>query len=97
MVAGALGGVFAWLGAAAQPSGLRFNALPGAGSNTVPAGVSLLGIGALAWALVPRLASGAVYACWAGRSSSSCSPASLNSNHWLLDTSIFTSLARPLH
>jgi ABC-2 type transport system permease protein len=91
--AGVLAGVFSWLGAAAQHTGLGFASMLDAGLNTVPAGVILLGIGALAWALAPRLASAAIYGVLAWSFLVELLAGIVNSNHWLLDTSIFHQLA----
>jgi ABC-2 type transport system permease protein len=93
VAAGALGGVSAWLGAAAQHTGLEFSSTLGAGLNTVSAGVCLLGIGALAWAVVPRLTSAAVYGVVAWGFLVELLGGLVNSNRWLLDTSIFHQLA----
>ena len=61
VLAGVLGGISAWLGVASQHVTIRFDNLLGAGLNTVAAGLCLLGLGALAWSVTPRLASAAVY------------------------------------
>ena len=92
-LAGVLGGVFTWLGAAAQHTGLSFTNIVGAGFNTVPAGVCLLGIGVLVWAVVPRLASAGVYAVLAWSFLVELLGGIVNSSHWSLDTSIFHQLA----
>jgi ABC-2 type transport system permease protein len=60
VLAGALGGIFAWLGVASQGVTISFASLL-AGLNTVPAGLCLLDLGTLAWSIAPRLTSGAVY------------------------------------
>jgi ABC-2 type transport system permease protein len=93
LVAGALGGIFAWLGTATHHTGVRFSALLGAGLNTVPAGLCLLGIGAFVWALAPRQASAAVYGVLAWSFLVELLGGIVNSNHWLLDTSVFHQLA----
>jgi polyether ionophore transport system permease protein len=93
MLAGLLGGVFSWLGAAAQHTGLSFTNMLGAGLNTVPAGICLLGIGALVWAVFPRLASAGVYAVLAWSFLVELLGGIVNSSHWLLDTSILHQLA----
>ncbi len=86
---GALAGTFAWLGAASQHTSVSFSSLLGAGLNTVPAAVCLLGIGALAWGLAPRVASYAVYGVLAWAFLIELLAGIAISNHWLLDTSIF--------
>ena len=92
-LAGVLGGVFTWVGAAAQHTGLSFTNIAGAGLNTVPAGICLLGVGALVWAVVPRLASAGVYAVLAWSFLVELLGGIVNSSHWLLDTSILHQLA----
>ncbi|HET8651873.1 MAG TPA: hypothetical protein VFM13_04785 [Gaiellaceae bacterium] len=52
-------GAFAWAGAASQGADVALVKLLGAGANTLPPALLFLGLGALAFALVPR-ASGAV-------------------------------------
>jgi ABC-2 type transport system permease protein len=92
-LAGVLGGVFTWLGAAAQHTGLSFTNILGAGLNTVPAGICLLGIGAFVWAVVPRLATAGVYAVLGWSFLVELLGGIVNSSHWLLDTSILHQLA----
>ena len=92
VAAGLSGGIFAWLGVASQHVTISFTNLVGAGLNTVPAGVFLLGFGALAWGITPRLASTAVYAVLAWSFLVELLGGIVNSNHWLLDTSILHQL-----
>jgi ABC-2 type transport system permease protein len=91
-VAGLIGGIFAWLGVASQHVTISFSNLVGAGLNTVPAGIFLLGIGALVWSITPRLASAAVYGAIAWSLLVELLGGIVNSNHWLLDLSIFHQL-----
>jgi len=93
VMAGALGGIFAWLGVATQGVTISFASLLGAGLNTVPAAVCLLGLGALAWSVVPRMASAAVYGILAWSFLVELLAGIVNSSHWLLDTSIFHQLS----
>jgi ABC-2 type transport system permease protein len=93
ILAGGLGGVFAWLGVASQGVTLSFTNLLGAGLNTVSAGVCLLGLGALAWSIAPRLASAAAYGVLAWSFLVELLGGLINSSHWLLDTSILHQLA----
>ena len=93
VLAGALGGIFAWLGVASQGVTISFASLLDAGLNTVPAGWCLLGLGALAWSIVPRLASAAVYGILAWSFLVELLAGVVNSSHWLLDTSIFHQLS----
>ena len=92
VTAGVLGGIFAWLGVASQHVSISFSSLLGAGLNTVPAAIFLLGVGALAWGITPRLASGAVYGVLAWSFLVELLAGVVNSNHWLLDSSIFHQL-----
>jgi ABC-2 type transport system permease protein len=93
VLAGALGGIFAWLGVTSQGVAISFANLLGAGLNTVPAGLCLLGLGALVWALVPRWASATVYGILAWSFLVELLAGIVNSNRWLLDTSILHQLA----
>ncbi|HEY2814884.1 MAG TPA: hypothetical protein VGJ03_15565 [Acidimicrobiales bacterium] len=60
-VAGLLGGLFGWLGAATQGVDPGLGAMLGAGLNVVPTALAVLGIGAVAVAIRPRTATYAVY------------------------------------
>jgi ABC-2 type transport system permease protein len=93
VIAGALGGIFAWLGVASQGVTISFSDLLGAGLNTVPAGLCLLGLGALVWGVAPRAASIAVYGVLAWSFLVELLGGIVNSSHWLLDTSILHQLA----
>jgi ABC-2 type transport system permease protein len=92
VVAGVLGGSLAWFGVASQHVTISFTNLLGAGLNTVPAGLLLLGLGALVWSIVPRLASTAVYGILAWSFLVELLGGIVNSNHWLLDSSILHQL-----
>jgi ABC-2 type transport system permease protein len=92
VVAGALGGVSAWLGVASQHVTISFSNLLGAGVNTMPAALFLLGVGALVWSITPRLASAAVYGILAWSFLVELLGGIVNSSHWLLDTSILHQL-----
>jgi ABC-2 type transport system permease protein len=93
VAAGAFGGTFAWLGVASQGVTISFANVLGAGLNTVPAGLCLLGLGALAWGIAPRVASSAVYGVLAWAFLVELLGGIVNSNTWLLDTSILHQLA----
>ena len=93
VIAGTLGGIFAWLGVASQGVTISFANLLGAGLNTVPAGLCLLGLGALVWGVAPRAASRAVYGILAWFFLVELLGGIVNSSHWLLDTSILHQLA----
>ena len=93
IVAGALGGTFAWIGVASEGVPVDFANMLGAGLNTVPAALCLLGLGALAWAITPRLASECVYGILAWSFLVELLGGIVNSSHWLLDTSLFHQIA----
>jgi ABC-2 type transport system permease protein len=58
---GLTAGVLAWAGAASQGADVSFADLLGAGANTLPPALLFLGVGTLAFALVPRAAAGIAY------------------------------------
>jgi ABC-2 type transport system permease protein len=92
VAAGMLGGIFAWLGVDSQHVTISFSSLLGAGLNTAVAGLCLLGVGALAWSITPRLAPAAVYGILAWSFLVELLGGIVNSNHWLLDSSILHQL-----
>ena len=58
---GLTAGVLSWAGAAAQGANVSFADLLGAGANTLPPALLFLGLGTLAFAVVPRAAVGIAY------------------------------------
>jgi polyether ionophore transport system permease protein len=54
-------GALAWAGAAAQNAGVSLPRMLGAGANCLPAALLFLGLGALAFAIVPRASAGIAY------------------------------------
>jgi polyether ionophore transport system permease protein len=60
-VIGLVAGVLSWAGAASQGADVSLANLIGAGANTLPPALLFLGLGALAFALVPRAATGIAY------------------------------------
>jgi len=58
---GLFAGVFAWAGAATQNAGVSLAQMLGAGANCLPVALLFLGLGALAYATLPRAASGIAY------------------------------------
>ena len=92
VLAGALGGIFAWLGVASQGVTITLSSLLAAGLNTACAGLCLLGLGALVWGIVPRVTSAAVYGILAWAFLVELLGGIITSSHWLLDTSIFHQL-----
>jgi len=93
VLAGTLGGLFAWLGAMSQHAHVGLLDLLGAGISVVPAGLCLLGIGALAWSLVPRHATACVYAVLVWSFLVEVLAGIGHQSRWLLDTSIFHHIA----
>jgi ABC-2 type transport system permease protein len=62
VAAGLLAGLGCWAGAASQGVDPGFATTVGAGLNVVPTGLLVLGLGAVALAVAPRIAGSAVYA-----------------------------------
>lgn len=93
VLAGLAAGVFAWLGAASQDSGVGLAGLLGAGLNLVPPAVFVLGAGALALGVRPRAASGVTYGVLAWSFLVELVGGIVKANHWLLDTSVFHQMA----
>jgi ABC-2 type transport system permease protein len=87
VLAGALAGVAAWVGAASQGADIGFGELLGAGLNVSPPAVFVLGIGCLAYGLWPRGAIGVAYGLVAWSFLVETISAVVDSNHWLRDTS----------
>jgi ABC-2 type transport system permease protein len=58
---GLFAGLCAWAGAASQNAGVSLPQMLGAGANCVPVALLFLGLGALAYAIVPRASSGIAY------------------------------------
>jgi ABC-2 type transport system permease protein len=56
-----LAGLCAWAGAASQGADVTFGGMVGAGANCLPAALLFLGIGMLAFAVVPRATAGVAY------------------------------------
>lgn len=83
-----------WIGAAASGAGQGLGSLIAAGLNVVPAAIFVLGIGALAHGLTPRLAGPITYAVVAWSFLIEMIGASLGASRWLLDLSIFHHIAR---
>jgi len=87
LVASALAGVAAWIGATTQHSGIGLEALLKAGLNVAPPALFVLGIGGLAFGMWPRGAIGLAYGLvvWSFLAETIASVA--GSNQWLRDTS----------
>jgi ABC-2 type transport system permease protein len=93
VLSGVAAGTFAWIGTFTQGSGLSYPTVLEAGLNTVPPAIFLLGVGALALALRPRLASAAVYVVLGWSALVELAGGFLTQNHWVLDTSLFHQMA----
>jgi ABC-2 type transport system permease protein len=86
-------GLFAWIGAAAQHSGVGLGQLLQAGLNVAPPGVFVLGVGALVYGAMPRLAPAITYGLVAWSFLVEFLASVIKSNHLLIDTSIFSHIA----
>ncbi len=89
VVASLLAGIFVWIGTLSQDTGVGLHAMLGAALNGLPPVLLLLGIGVLALGVVPRLATGAVYAVLSWSFLVTLLGGIVNSNRWFLDTSLF--------
>jgi ABC-2 type transport system permease protein len=87
VLASALAGFAAWVGAASQHADVGLGELVKAGLNVVPPAVFVLGIGGLAFGVWPRGAIGIVYGLVVWSFLVETIAAAFDSNHWLLDTS----------
>ena len=86
-------GFFAWLGAASQRSGVGLGTLLNAGLNLVPPAIVIMGIGVLAFGLVPRATSAVVYG-YLGWSLFVVVVGGIGAvDRWVLDTSVFHQMA----
>jgi ABC-2 type transport system permease protein len=86
---GLVGGLAAWAGAAVEDSGVSMGRMVSAGANVVPPALLVLGIGALAQAVRPRLAAAVAYGVIAWSFLVELVGALVDADHVLLDTSIF--------
>ena len=93
VIGGVAAGVFAWLGAATQHSGVSFTTLLDAGVNLVPPAIDILGVGALALGLWPRAASIVVYTLVGWSLLVVVVGGFGTTSHWILDTSVFHQMA----
>jgi ABC-2 type transport system permease protein len=88
VVAGsALTGVAAWVGAATQHAAVGFGDLVEAGLNVAPPAVFVLGVGVLAYGLVPRAAIAITYGLIIWSFMVEVLASVSDSSHWLRDTS----------
>ena len=86
---GVVSGFAAWVGAAVDGSDVSLGRLLEAGVNVLPPAVFVLGAGVLAFGLLPRLVNVVVYGIVAWSFLVELVGASVKTNHWLLDTSLF--------
>ena len=87
VVASALAGFAAWVGAASQHADVGLGELLNAGLNVVPPAVFVLGVGGLAFGVWPRAAIGVTYGLVVWSFVVETVAAAFDSNHWLRDTS----------
>ena len=88
-----IAGIFAWLGAASQHSGVSFTSLLSAGVNLVPPALTITGIGVLVFGVRPRLTSIVVYALLGWSLLVVVVGGIGATSHWILDTSVFHQMA----
>lgn len=82
-------GALAWVGAAAQNAGVTLGEMLEAGANCLPTALLFLGLGALAFALLPRAGAGLAYGLVALTFVWQLFGGLLGAPHWLLDLSPF--------
>lgn len=93
VAAGVTVGLAGWIGAATQHSDIGVGALLAAGINLAPPALVILGVGALAYGIAPRLASPITYGLVAWSFLIQIVGTGLHVNHWLLDTSLLMHIA----
>jgi ABC-2 type transport system permease protein len=93
LLGGLVAGVFTWLGAASQQSGVSFGTVLQAGLNVVPPAVCILGLGALVFGIWPRASTVATYGVLVWSFLVELVGGLIGLNHWVLDTSVFHQMA----
>jgi ABC-2 type transport system permease protein len=93
LLGGLVAGVFTWLGAASQQSGVSFGTVLQAGLNVVPPAVCILGLGALVFGIWPRASTVATYGVLVWSFLVELVGGIVGLNHWVLDTSVFHQMA----
>jgi ABC-2 type transport system permease protein len=93
LLLGLVSGVGGWVGIVAEDAGVSFGRMLLAGLNLVPPALFVLGVGTLAFGLVPRWAGPAAYAIVAWSFFVEFVGAIVKANHWVLDTSLLHHLA----
>jgi ABC-2 type transport system permease protein len=87
IVIGVLAGVAAWGGAASQHTGIGFGDMVKAGLNVTPPALFVLGIGVLAFGVLPRAAIGVAYGVVVWSFVAEIVAGASSSVHWLQNTS----------
>ncbi len=87
VVASVLAGVAAWAGAASQHTGIAFGSMVKAGLNVTPPALFVLGVGALAYGVLPRAAIGVAYGLVVWSFVAEIIAGASSSVHWLRTTS----------
>jgi ABC-2 type transport system permease protein len=82
-------GMLAWVGAATQSAGVSLISMLEAGANCLPTALLFLGVGALAFAVLPRAGAGLAYGLVAVAFVWQLFGGLLGAPHWLLDVSPF--------
>jgi ABC-2 type transport system permease protein len=93
LLGGLVAGVFTWLGAASQQSGVSFGTVLQAGLNVVPPAVCILGLGALVFGIWPRASTVATYGVLVWSFLVELVGGVVGLNHWMLDSSVFHQMA----
>lgn len=89
VVAGVVGGIGTWAGAATQHAPISLGSLIAAGLNVVPPALLLLGLGTLTYGVWPRKTTVVVYGYLAWSLLIELAGGLIKMSHWLLDTSVF--------
>ncbi len=93
VVCGMVAGVCAWLGAESQHADVSLRSFLGAGLNVIPSALCVLGVGALAMGLWPRVTKTATYGLLVWSLLVEVLAGTGSINHWVIDTSIFHQMA----
>ena len=92
LVAGVVTGIGGWIGVAARHSDISLESMLQAGFNVAVPALFVLGVGAVIYGVVPRLAAPLLYVLVLWSFLVEIIGSSITSNHWLLDTAILTHL-----
>jgi ABC-2 type transport system permease protein len=90
---GLLAGLFTWVGAASQNSGIGIVTLLGAGLNLAPPSLFILGIGFFTFGAWPRATTTVTYGVLAWSALIELVAGLNPADHWVLDTSVFHQMA----